>query len=101
MVVGSHAHVLLGAGWSGETYVGYGLGNFVWYHNREPDTGVLRLRIEDGRVVSDDWVPAQIQRWGRPLPLAGRTASRRWPTGAGCALAPASPRRPSTRTPSA
>ena len=72
VVVGSHAHVLLGTGWIGETYVGYGLGNFAWYHNREPDSGVLRLRIEDGRVVSDDWVPAQIQRWGRPLPLAGR-----------------------------
>ncbi len=72
VVVGSHAHVLLGTGWSGETYVGYGLGNFAWYHNREPDSGVLRLRIEDGRVVSDDWVPARIQRWGRPLPLAGR-----------------------------
>ncbi len=72
VVVGSHAHVLLGAGWSGETYVGYGLGNFAWYHNREPDTGVLQLRVEDGRVVSDDWVPARIQRWGRPVPLAGR-----------------------------
>jgi poly-gamma-glutamate capsule biosynthesis protein CapA/YwtB (metallophosphatase superfamily) len=76
VVVGSHAHVLLGTGWSGETYVGYGLGNFAWYHNREPDSGVLQLRIEDGRVVSDDWVPAQIQRWGRPLPLAGRDAEQ-------------------------
>jgi poly-gamma-glutamate synthesis protein (capsule biosynthesis protein) len=72
VVVGSHAHVLLGAGWSGDTYIGYGLGNFVWYHDREPATGVLRLQIEDGRVVSDDWVPARLHRDGLPVPRVGR-----------------------------
>ena len=34
VVVGTHAHVLLGAGWLRGTYVGYGLGNFLWYHDR-------------------------------------------------------------------
>ncbi len=71
VVVGSHAHVLLGSGWLGDTYVDYGLGNFLWYQNHEPETGVLRLTIRDGRVVGDSWTPARIQTFGRPLPLRG------------------------------
>ena len=53
VVVGSHAHVQQGAGWLGDTYVDYGLGNFLWYHDGVPDTGVLRVRLEDGHAVSD------------------------------------------------
>ncbi|QBR93898.1 CapA family protein [Nocardioides euryhalodurans] len=92
VVVGSHAHVLLGSGWLGDTYVGYGLGNFLWYHDREPDTGVLQLTVEDGAVVADDWAPARIQPWGRPVPLSGREATQAvadWRALRGCArLAP-------------
>src|SRR6185503_18947371 len=71
VVVGSHAHLLLGSGWLGDTYVDYGLGNFLWYHNHEPETGVLRLTIRDGQVVDDSWTPARMQTFGRPLPLRG------------------------------
>jgi hypothetical protein len=71
VIVGSHAHVLLGSGWLGETYVDYGLGNFLWYHNQHPETGVLRLAISDGQVVGDSWIPARIQTYGRPVPLRG------------------------------
>ncbi len=65
VVVGSHAHVLLGSGLldrgsADETYVGYGLGNFAWYHGRRSASGVLRLGISEGRVVDEDWVPAAI-----------------------------------------
>ena len=86
VVVGTHAHVQQGAGWLGDTYVAYGLGNFLWYHDHRPDSGVLQLRVEDGRVVSDEWVPAEIQLFGRPLPLRGasRTAAvARWRGAAG------------------
>jgi poly-gamma-glutamate synthesis protein (capsule biosynthesis protein) len=76
VVVGAHAHVLQGAGWIGGTYVGYGLGNFVWYHNSQSATGVLRLTLEEGRVVSDDWVPARIRRTGVPSPVLGGVAAR-------------------------
>jgi poly-gamma-glutamate capsule biosynthesis protein CapA/YwtB (metallophosphatase superfamily) len=72
VVVGSHAHVLLGSGWLGDTYVDYGLGNFLWYHDKQPETGVLRLTVRDGQVVADSFVPARIQPYGRPLPLRGR-----------------------------
>jgi hypothetical protein len=99
VVVGSHAHVLLGSGWMGDTYVGYGLGNFLWYHDREPQTGVLRLRVEDGEVVDDSWLPARIQLWGRPMPLAGTARDRAvatWQALRGCAgLASAPGRAPS------
>jgi Bacterial capsule synthesis protein PGA_cap/D-alanyl-D-alanine carboxypeptidase len=71
VVVGSHSHVLGGAGWSGDTYVGYGLANFVWYHDRQPDTGVLSLRVDRDGVVDDAWRPARIAPGGRPRPLAG------------------------------
>ncbi len=88
VVVGSHAHVPLGSGWMDRTYVSYGLGNFVWYHDHQPETGVLRLRVEGGRVVSDEWVPAEIAKWGRPHPLTGtdrRAAVQRWQDLRGCA----------------
>jgi poly-gamma-glutamate synthesis protein (capsule biosynthesis protein) len=74
VVVGSHAHVLLGSGWLGRTYVNYGLANFVWYHNRRPESGVLQLRIKDGKVVGDTWVPAFIEPSGVPAPLTGEAA---------------------------
>jgi poly-gamma-glutamate capsule biosynthesis protein CapA/YwtB (metallophosphatase superfamily) len=72
VVVGTHAHVLQGAGWIRHTYVDYGLANFLWYHDGEPDTGILQVHIEDGAVVDDSWAPAEIQPLGRVEPLAGR-----------------------------
>jgi poly-gamma-glutamate synthesis protein (capsule biosynthesis protein) len=89
VIVGSHAHVLLGSGWQQDTYVNYGLGNFVWYHNRPPETGVLRLRLRGGKVVSDKWTPALIgPLGGRPLPLSGDRRQRAvadWQMRRGCA----------------
>jgi hypothetical protein len=89
VIVGSHAHVQLGSGWLQATYVNYGLGNFVWYHNRPPDTGVLRLKLDDGKVVSDQWAPARIgPLGGSPLPLSGGARQRAiadWRVRRGCA----------------
>jgi Bacterial capsule synthesis protein PGA_cap len=74
IIVGSHAHVLLGSGWMGDTYVDYGLGNFLWYHNREPESGVLRLAVRGGHVVADGFTPTRIGTFGRrPHPLVGRS----------------------------
>jgi poly-gamma-glutamate capsule biosynthesis protein CapA/YwtB (metallophosphatase superfamily) len=72
IVVGSHAHVLLGSGWTGDTYVDYGLGNFLWYRNEQSESGVLRLAVRGGRVVADSLTPARIARQGRPIPIGGR-----------------------------
>jgi poly-gamma-glutamate synthesis protein (capsule biosynthesis protein) len=93
VVVGTHTHVLLGAGMLDDTYVSYGLGNFLWYHGSQPDTGVLRLEIVDGKVVRDDWVPGKIRpSGGAPRPLTGSARSdaiREWRGLRGCTdLAP-------------
>jgi poly-gamma-glutamate synthesis protein (capsule biosynthesis protein) len=88
IVVGSHAHVLLGSGWSGETYVNYGLGNFVWYNTYQADTGVLTLTVRDGKVVRDEFHPAVIGPDGTPAPLEGpaRTGpTAEWEALRGCA----------------
>jgi len=72
IVVGSHAHVLLGGGWLHDTYIDYGLGNFVWY-NQSPTTatGVLTLTVRGHHVVDDDFTPAAIGSDGLPRPLTG------------------------------
>jgi poly-gamma-glutamate synthesis protein (capsule biosynthesis protein) len=95
VVVGSHAHVLLGAGWLGPTYVDYGLGNFLWYHDGHPETGVLRLTVRDGKVVEDAWLPARIQTYGRPRPVRGedrRDAIESWRRLRSCTGLAAGPR---------
>ncbi|WP_157987718.1 CapA family protein [Jiangella endophytica] len=88
IVVGTHAHTPGGAGLRDRTYVSYGLGNFYWYHGREPDTGVLLLSVRGGEVVGDEWVPGHIApEGGAPAALTGsaRTAAvRDWHELRGC-----------------
>ena len=101
VVVGSHSHRLLGSGWLGDTYVNYGLGNFLWYTANEPETGVLEVVVRNGRVVGDSWSPARIQTFGRPLPLRGADraeAIARWERLRACAGL--SPRPSSSPSPS-
>ena len=72
VVVGGHAHILLGSGYLKNGYVSYGLGNFVFY-NWGPDTGrtgVLTLTINGRKVLKDQWTPASIQG-GVPVPITG------------------------------
>ncbi|TKK89819.1 CapA family protein [Herbidospora galbida] len=72
VVVGGHAHILLGAGYLDNAYVSYGLGNFVFY-NWGPDTGrtgVLTLTINGRKVMKDTWTPARING-GVPVPVTG------------------------------
>lgn len=100
IIVGSHSHVPMGAGWragsGSRTYVAYGLGNFVWYHDRSPPTGVLELTVQDGRVTSDRWLPAVITPSGAPRPVTGearRVEAAAWRSLRGCTtlLADANP----------
>jgi poly-gamma-glutamate synthesis protein (capsule biosynthesis protein) len=79
VVLGTHAHLLLGEGSLGKTYVAYGLGNFVWWWDDafSNDTGVLRLTLHDNAVARSELVPASISRTtGQPLPATGVDAAR-------------------------
>ncbi|MEU4701996.1 CapA family protein [Nonomuraea dietziae] len=72
VIVGGHAHILLGSGYLGNAYVNYGMGNFVFY-NWGPETGrtgVLTLTIDGRKVLKNKWTPATIQG-GVPIPLTG------------------------------
>ncbi|MGC0415098.1 CapA family protein [Embleya sp. AB8] len=79
-ILGTHAHVMQGAGWLGDTYVGYGYGNFLWYgtspYPDSNDTGVATLTIRDGKVVGEKFTPASIDKRGVPMPAAGAEARR-------------------------
>ena len=76
IVIGSGAHVLLGAGYLGTAYVDYGLGNFAFYDNTAPETdsGSLLLTAIGRHIVSATWRPATIVS-GLPQPLTGTPAT--------------------------
>src|SRR5690606_24240818 len=80
IIVGSHAHVLQRAGrLTDDTFVAYGLGNFVWYSrnsDREATTGVLKLTLDGRRVEKADWTPAKIAASGLPEPATGTESAR-------------------------
>jgi poly-gamma-glutamate synthesis protein (capsule biosynthesis protein) len=77
VVVGSHAHILLGGGYLRGAYVHYGLGNFVFYSRGglTAQSGVLVLTMRGRAVTASRWVPATISG-GIPIPLEGAAADR-------------------------
>jgi poly-gamma-glutamate synthesis protein (capsule biosynthesis protein) len=77
VVVGSHAHILLGGGYLRGAYVHYGLGNFVFYSRGglTAQSGVLLLTTQGRAITASRWVPAVISG-GIPIPLQGANATR-------------------------
>jgi poly-gamma-glutamate synthesis protein (capsule biosynthesis protein) len=75
-VIGAHSHLLLVDGWLGETYVAYGLGNFLFKENSAEGarTGVLTVQVPGRRVDSYEWIPGRIQN-SVPRPLDGDDAA--------------------------
>ena len=77
IIVGSHAHVLLGGGYLGSAYVDYGLGNFAFYNTPAPtnESGSLIVTATGRRVDGehrDDGRARAFQRRGRgrrPAPV--------------------------------
>lgn len=74
----THAHLLVGDGWLGKTYVAYGLGNFLWWQDNElsNDTGVVKLTITGKKVAESAFIPARITRTGQPEVATGSEADR-------------------------
>ncbi|MFI9359592.1 CapA family protein [Kitasatospora sp. NPDC053057] len=78
-VVGTHAHTMVGSGMLGNTYVGYGFGNFLWYGTSNyafsNETGVTTLTLSaDGKVTGEAFAPATIDDKGIPQPVTGAAA---------------------------
>jgi poly-gamma-glutamate synthesis protein (capsule biosynthesis protein) len=108
VVVGGHSHRVNGAGWLGRSYVAYGLGNFVWWRSREPDsrTGVLTLEVDvatargtrrtaRSAVTDATWTPMLVGRDGIPrVPGAAdrRRLTRVWEQAGECSGLASSPR---------
>lgn len=88
IVVGAHAHRLLGTGRMKKALVSYGLGNFVWYSARPETvaTGVLVVTATGRRIDGYRFEPARIVS-GTPRPLSGserRSALASWHGLRGC-----------------
>ena len=79
IVVGSHAHRLLGAGRMGDGFVAYGLGNFIWFNEQGPngDTGALLVTATGRHIDGYQWRPARIRN-GVPTALEGPPADAAW-----------------------
>lgn len=71
VIVGGHQHRVLGAGWLGRAYVGYGLGNFIWWLKTKTDadaaSGVLTVEIDPALVAARAAIPRD--RWPTLSPV--------------------------------
>jgi Bacterial capsule synthesis protein PGA_cap len=76
IVIGSHAHVLLGGGYLGSAYVDYGLGNFAFYNTPPPtdQSGSLVITATGRHIDGVTWRPAVIEN-ELPVPLSGAAAT--------------------------
>jgi poly-gamma-glutamate synthesis protein (capsule biosynthesis protein) len=88
IIVGSHAHLLLGGGMLDRAFVDYGLGNFVFYTGGgiAARTGVVEVTATGRRIDGYRFVPATISG-GRPVPVTGEERAGRiaeWNALRGC-----------------
>ena len=77
IIVGAHAHVLQGSGWLGNTFVAYGMGNFLWWRDvNGTQEGVLKLTIPDADVtqLTATFIPAKLTSTGQPKVVTGNAA---------------------------
>lgn len=79
MIVGTHAHVPLADGLIGDTYVHYGLGNFLWYAG-SADSVVLTVTVTavpgsgGAKVTKAEVAPGVISSTGQAKPVSGAAA---------------------------
>jgi poly-gamma-glutamate synthesis protein (capsule biosynthesis protein) len=88
IIIGTHAHVLLGAGYLGSAFVDYGLGNFAFYNNSPPEnaSGALLVTVTGRHIDTVTWRPAVIVN-DLPQPLTGNAAASAlatWTAARGC-----------------
>ena len=76
LIVGGHAHRVQSGGRLGSSFVGYGLGNFLFgaVSAESEKTGVLLVEIDGRDVLGYEWVPGRISD-RVPIPLEGDEAA--------------------------
>ncbi len=91
-VIGTHAHVLQGAGWRDDgVYVAYGLSNYLWWRsfgNEQDDNGVLTLTFDGTAVTAANFAASHLDDTGVPVPATGAQLDRidaEWDEVRGCA----------------
>lgn len=97
-IIGTHAHVLQGAGWRSDgSYVAYGLGNYLWWRsfgNDQDDNGLLTLTFRRDRVIAAQFAPSHLDDRGVPMPAGGAERARildEWNADRGCTGLSATP----------
>ena len=75
IIIGSHAHVLLGGGMLDNAFVAYGLGNYFFYATvgNGADSGVVTVQATGRRIDGYQFVPAHISG-GQARTLTGSAA---------------------------
>jgi len=75
IIIGGHAHVLLGAGMLDNAFVAYGLGNYFFYATagNRADSGVVTVQATGRRIDGYQFVPAHISG-GQARTLTGGAA---------------------------
>ncbi len=57
-VIGGHSHRVQAGGWTGNTYVNFGLGSFTWWKRpADPATGVLTISLDKDRIKAKRALP--------------------------------------------
>ncbi|MDJ0755316.1 MAG: CapA family protein [Ardenticatenaceae bacterium] len=74
-VIGHHAHILQGIERYNGGLIAYGLGNFAFDINGEPDTAVLHLWLYPDGEIDFELRPAVIQVGGAPRPATAEEAA--------------------------
>lgn len=75
VVIGHHAHILQGIERYGDGLIAYGLGNFAFDINGEPDTAVLHIWLHPDGRIDYELRPAVIQVGGAPRPATAEEAA--------------------------
>lgn len=66
LVIGHHAHILQGVEFYNEGVIVYGLGNFAFEIDGDPNTAVLNVWLDKDGVREVELIPAIIQEGGQP-----------------------------------
>jgi poly-gamma-glutamate synthesis protein (capsule biosynthesis protein) len=66
LIIGHHAHVLQGLEFYKDGVIVYGLGNFAFDIDGDPNTGILNVWLDKEGIRQIDLVPAVIQLGGQP-----------------------------------